>query len=127
MADVFAVGSTVVPNSVDLGRFRPGDRAQAKVAARLPADAPVVSFFGFLYPSKGFREFIRMAARVRERGVEATYLVVGGAVRGEEFFGTVAGRSLERAGLAHDYGSEAKRARRRAGTRGRRPLHPVHA
>src|SRR5919106_2157086 len=109
VAEVFDVGSAVVPNSVDLDRFRPGDRAEAKAAVGLPADLPVVSFFGFIYPSKGFREFIEAAARLRDRGVEASYLIVGGAVRGEEFFKTVVGRGLQLADLTRDYESEAKR------------------
>src|SRR5919106_3471206 len=109
VAEVFDVGSAVVPNSVDLDRFRPGDRAEAKAAVGLPADLPVVSFFGFIYPSKGFREFIEAAARLREQGVEASYLIVGGAVRGEEFFRTVVGRSLQLADLTRDYESEAKK------------------
>ncbi len=108
VAGVFGVGSRVVPNSVDLERFRPGDPERAKAAIGLPADRPVVSFFGFIYPSKGFREFIQAAARLRERGVEAGYLVVGGAVRGEEFFKTVVGRSLQLVDLTRDYESEAK-------------------
>src|SRR5919106_4162511 len=108
VGDVFGVGSTVVPNSVDLERFRPGDHSAAKAALGLRADLPVVSFFGFIYPSKGFREFIEAAARLRQRGVEASYLIVGGAVRGEEFFKTVVGRSLQLADLTRDYESEAK-------------------
>jgi glycosyltransferase involved in cell wall biosynthesis len=68
----------------------------------------VISFFGFIYPSKGFREFIEVAARLRDRGVEARYLVVGGAVRGQEFFRTVVGRSAQLADLTRDYESEAK-------------------
>ena len=108
VAEVFGVGSTVVPNSVDLQRFRPGDRSAARAALGLPADLPVVSFFGFIYPSKGFREFIEAAARLRERGLDASYLVVGGAVRGQEFFRTVVGRSLQLADLTRDYESEAK-------------------
>src|SRR5690348_5241434 len=56
VAEVFDVDSMVVPNSVDLRRFRPGDCAAARAALDLPADVPVVSFFGFIYPSKGFRE-----------------------------------------------------------------------
>jgi len=108
VAEVFDVGSTVVPNSVDLHRFRPGDREAARVALGLPSNVPVVSFFGFIYPSKGFREFIEVAARLRERGVAASYLVVGGAVRGQEFFRTVVGRSLQAVDLTRDYESEAK-------------------
>lgn len=109
VADVFGVGSAVVPNSVDLARFRPGDRAEAKAAVGLDAERPVVSFFGFIYPSKGFREFIEAAAKLREEGVDANYLIVGGAVRGEEFFKTVVGRGLQLADLTRDYESEAKK------------------
>ena len=108
VANVFGVGSTVVPNSVDLERFRPGDPASAKSALGLPADRPVVSYFGFIYPSKGFREFIEAAARLRDRGLDASYLIVGGAVRGEEFFRTLVGRSLQLADLTRNYESEAK-------------------
>lgn len=109
VGDVFGVGSAIVPNSVDLERFRPGDSAAAKVALGLPPDRPSVSFFGFIYPSKGFREFIEAAAALRERGLDASFLIVGGAVRGEAFFRTVVGRSLQLADLTRDYESEAKR------------------
>ncbi len=109
VADVFGVGSTVVPNSVDLDRFRPADQEAAKEALGLPSSRPVVSYFGFIYPSKGFREFIEAAALLRERGLEASYLIVGGAVRGEEFFRTMVGRTLQLADLTRDYESEAKR------------------
>jgi glycosyltransferase involved in cell wall biosynthesis len=108
VGDVFGVGSTVVPNSVDLERFRPGDQDAAKAALDLPRTRPVVSYFGFIYPSKGFREFIEAAALLRDRGLDASYLIVGGAVRGEEFFRTVIGRSLQLADLTRDYESEAK-------------------
>ena len=108
VAEVFDVGSTVVPNSVDLQRFRPGDREAARAALGLRSDLPVVSFFGFIYPSKGFHEFIEVAGRLRDRGIDASYLVVGGAVRGQEFFRTVVGRSLQLVDLTRDYESEAK-------------------
>ena len=107
VAGVFGVGSTVVPNSVDLQRFRPGEPEQAKAALGLPKDRPVVSYFGFIYPSKGFREFIEAAASLRDEGLDASYLIVGGAVRGQEFFQTVVGRSLQLADLTRDYESEA--------------------
>src|SRR5437588_3677702 len=108
VAGVFAVGSTVVPNSVDLERFRPEDKSRAKRALDLPADRPVVSYFGFIYPSKGFREFIKAAARLRDGGFDARFLIVGGAVRGEEFFRTIVGRGLQLADLTRDYETEAK-------------------
>jgi glycosyltransferase involved in cell wall biosynthesis len=106
---VFSVGATVVPNSVDLERFRPGDAEAAKRVLGLPDARPVVSYFGFIYPSKGFREFIKAAARLHDEGHDARYLIVGGAVRGEEFFRTVVGRGLQLADLTRDYETEAKR------------------
>lgn len=108
VATVFDVGSEVVPNSVDLERFSPGDDAAAKLTVGLDPERPVVSYFGFIYPSKGFREFIRAAARLRERGLDASYLVVGGAVRGEEFFRTLVGRGLQLVDLTRNYEDEAK-------------------
>jgi glycosyltransferase involved in cell wall biosynthesis len=108
VAEVFGVEAHVIPNSVDLQRFRPADAESAKAAIELPRNRPVVSYFGFLYPSKGFREFIAAAARLREAGLDARYLIVGGAVRGEEFFRTVIGRSLQLADLTRDYEAEAK-------------------
>jgi glycosyltransferase involved in cell wall biosynthesis len=115
VASVFGIRSTVVPNSVDLDRFRPGRPEEAKSELGLPSDRPVVSFFGFIYPSKGFREFIRAAALLRERGIDASYLIVGGAVRGEEFFRTAIGRGLQLADLTRNYESEAKSLVRRLG------------
>src|SRR5207253_8701025 len=91
-----------------LERFRPGESDAAKRRLGLAPGVPVVSFFGFIYPSKGFREFIEAAARLRRAGVDANYLIVGGAVRGEEFFRTLVGRSLQAADLTRDYESEAK-------------------
>src|SRR5205085_375585 len=82
VAGVFGVGSTVVPNSVDLQRFRPGDPEQAKAALGLPSDRPGVSYSGFTYPSKGLREFIEGAPRLPDPGVDASYVTGGGAVRG---------------------------------------------
>jgi glycosyltransferase involved in cell wall biosynthesis len=108
VAGVFGVGSNVVPNSVDLSRFEPGDKHAAKLALELDPELPVVSYFGFIYPSKGFREFIEAAAKLRDRGHDASYLIVGGAVRGEEFFQTLVGRSLQLADLTRNYESEAK-------------------
>jgi glycosyltransferase involved in cell wall biosynthesis len=105
---VSSTSSTVVPNSVDLERFEPGDQEAAKAVLDLPLSRPVVSYFGFVYPSKGFREFIEAAALLRDRGLEASYLIVGGAVRGQEFFQTVVGRGLQLADLTRDYESEAK-------------------
>jgi glycosyltransferase involved in cell wall biosynthesis len=108
IARLWDVPADVIPNSVALDRFHPGDSAVARAACGLPPDRPIVSYFGFVYPSKGFREFIRAAALMHERGVEATFLIVGGGVRSSAFFRSPLGRTLELLGLARDYEAEAR-------------------
>ena len=108
VAGSFAVDSVVVPNSVDLAFFRADGDAATPEQIGPDQDKPVVAYFGFLYPSKGFEEFIRAAAQLRERGVDALYLIVGGAVRSETFFSTPLGLLLRVLGLAHNFEEEAK-------------------
>lgn len=108
VASAFDVGAEVIPNTVDLDRFRPGDTRGAKEELGYDPERPIVAFFGFVYPSKGYREFIQAAALLHARGVEATYLIVGGDVRGEEFFSTTLGKSLVMLGLTRNYEHEAK-------------------
>lgn len=110
VAASFSVGSHVIPNPVDLATFRPGDAATAKRNLGLPPERPVVSFFGFLYPAKGYRDFLVAASLIRSRGIDAHFLVVGGAVRGRDFFASRLGRTLERTGLAEDYEEDAQRS-----------------
>ena len=108
VARVFAVDAEIVPNAIDLGVFAPGDATEARAAAGLDPGRPVVSYFGFLYPAKGFNEFIEAAATVHERAPTATFLIVGGGVRKREFFRTPTGRLLELLDLAPDYESRAR-------------------
>jgi glycosyltransferase involved in cell wall biosynthesis len=104
----FGVTGAVVANPVDLRRFAPADVAEAKTRLGLDPDRPVVAFFGFLYASKGYREFLQAAGLVRRRGIEATYLVVGGAVRSAAYFKSSTGRTLERLGIAQDFETDAR-------------------
>ncbi len=115
VARLWDVPAIVVPNAVDLARFHPGDTRAARAAADLPIDRPVVSYFGYIYPSKGFHEFVAAASLIRERGPATTYLVVGGGVRGDAFFRSPAGVVLELLGLAHDHEAEARALVREAG------------
>ena len=103
----FGVDAEIIPNSVDLDHFRPGDPDVARRELALPAGRPVVTFLGFLYPSKGFRDFIVAASLLNERGLDATYLIVGGPVRGTEFFNSALGRVAGAFGLARDYARDA--------------------
>ncbi len=108
VAAAWGLPATIVPNSVDTDRFSPGDRAAARAALGLGAGGSIVTYVGFLYPAKGFRELLGAAALLRARGVEATTLIVGGGVRGARFFRTPAGRAAQLLGLAHDYQAEAR-------------------
>jgi glycosyltransferase involved in cell wall biosynthesis len=107
VARSFGVDAQIIPNSVDLERFRPDDPNVARRELALPAGRPVVTFLGFLYPSKGFRDFIVAASLLTEQGLDATFLVVGGPVRGAEFFNSVLGRAAGALGLARDYARDA--------------------
>ncbi len=118
VARVFDVGSEIVPNSVDLQRFRPGDAVEAKREAEIDHTRATVAYFGFIYPSKGFEDFIRAAALLKSRGGSAEYLIVGGPVRGEEFFSTRIGSMLEWLGLVEDYDHRAKRLVAKLGLEG---------
>jgi glycosyltransferase involved in cell wall biosynthesis len=109
IASVWKVPACVVPNSVEVDQFRPGDPQAARAKLALEPDRPVVAYFGFLYPSKGFREFIRAASNLRSEGVEATYLIVGSGVRGDDFFQSAVGRTLQLLDLARDYNAEARK------------------
>lgn len=93
----------VVFNSVDLVRFRPGDIHDAKVLVGLDADVPVVAFFGFLYPLKGYREFIEAAEVAVRRGVQARFLLIGGGVRDVHWFRSFKGRTLGMLGFVQDH------------------------
>ena len=109
IARLWDVPARVIPNSVEIDRFRPGDTRVARAELDLPLDRPVVAYFGFLYPSKGFREFIRAASLMHERGIAATYLIVGGGVRSDEFFRTPLGAVLQLLDLARNYDAEARK------------------
>jgi glycosyltransferase involved in cell wall biosynthesis len=108
VAASFDVDATVIPNAVDLNRFRPASAERARRSLGLSEASIIISYFGFLYPSKGYGDFVEAAKLVRERGFEATYLIVGGPVRSTAFFKTPFGRALNIAGLAFDHQREAE-------------------
>jgi glycosyltransferase involved in cell wall biosynthesis len=107
VAASFKAKAEIIPNGVDLAHFHPGDHGFAKRELGLRENLPVVTFLGFLYPSKGFRDFIVAASLLNRRGVCAQFLIVGGPVRGAEFFNSRLGRAAGAIGLARDFGAEA--------------------
>jgi glycosyltransferase involved in cell wall biosynthesis len=108
VARSFGVGSDVVFNSVDLDRFAPSESQPAKRALSLPAERTTIAYFGFIYPSKGFTDLVEAAAALKRTGVKATYLIIGGGVRGAEFFSSATGKTAERAGLLLDHERNAR-------------------
>ncbi|MDE2566280.1 MAG: glycosyltransferase, partial [Burkholderiales bacterium] len=68
----------VVGNGVDLQRFQPLPRAQARQALGLPPDAPVLVGVGGLVERKGFHRVIALLPALRERCPGLRYLIVGG-------------------------------------------------
>ena len=69
----------VVGNGVDLDKFNPLPRAEARNALGLPADVPVLVTVGALVERKGFHRVIELMPALRDRYPGLVYLVVGGS------------------------------------------------
>ena len=68
----------VVGNGVDLKKFSPLPRAEARRALGLPEDAPILVSVGGLVERKGFHRVIDLLPALRKRFPGLLYLVVGG-------------------------------------------------
>jgi glycosyltransferase involved in cell wall biosynthesis len=69
----------VVGNGVDIQKFSPLPRAEARRALELPADAPVLVTVGALVERKGFHRVIELLPALRRRFPGLSYLIVGGS------------------------------------------------
>lgn len=69
---------TVIPNGVDAERFRPGDRAAARVACGLPPDAAVVLTVAGVYADKGQHTLLEVLPGLVARHPRLLYVVLGG-------------------------------------------------
>jgi glycosyltransferase involved in cell wall biosynthesis len=69
----------VIPNGVDLSRFRPEPGAAASVRAQLEVGeaTPLIGLVGRFHPQKDHRTFIAAAARLGERFPEARFVLLG--------------------------------------------------
>ena len=70
----------LVPNGIDVDRFRPADPAERqslRERLRLPGDLPVLLFVGFFSPDKQPRLLFDAWQRLRQRGLETTVVFVG--------------------------------------------------
>jgi len=68
----------VVGNGVDLERFQPVDRIQARHNLGLPPDAPVLVSVGGLCERKGFHRVVACLPALRAQSLDVHLLVVGG-------------------------------------------------
>jgi len=91
----------VIPNGVDLERFR---EETPPVPIRrelgLPADAPLVAIFARLAPWKGHPVFLDAAARLVAGGSKAHFLIVGDAAFDDPAYGEGLKERAARLGLA---------------------------
>ncbi len=76
------VESRVIPNGVDLGTFRPGDRARARAMLNIPAHARVILFTGYGIRRNIWKDYETMRAaisRVAEelRGENVLFIGLG--------------------------------------------------
>jgi glycosyltransferase involved in cell wall biosynthesis len=69
----------VVGNGVDLDKFQPLPRAEARAALGLPADAQVLITVGALVERKGFHRVIELLPALRREHPGLIYLAVGGS------------------------------------------------
>jgi D-inositol-3-phosphate glycosyltransferase len=68
----------IVPLGVETAFFSPGDRAQARRAAGLPRDVPLLLSVGRIQPLKGFDVAVRALALLEDRLPDAHLVVIGG-------------------------------------------------
>ncbi|HRO60946.1 MAG TPA: glycosyltransferase, partial [Burkholderiaceae bacterium] len=70
--------TTVIGNGVDLKRFTPVDKAEARRRLGIGEDATVIIGVGNLVPLKGFQRVIPLLPALREKHPKLLYLIVGG-------------------------------------------------
>lgn len=83
-----------VPNGCDAAIFHPGDRAAARAALALPADAQIVSYVGRLVPEKGLRELLDALAQLRDSHPRLHAVLVGDGPMREELAQRIAQQQL---------------------------------
>lgn len=66
-----------IPNGCDASIFHPADRAEARRALDLPADAEVVTYVGRLVSEKGLRELLAAAGALRASRPRLQLVLVG--------------------------------------------------
>jgi glycosyltransferase involved in cell wall biosynthesis len=90
----------VIPNGVDVGRFRPRPaRDDLRAELNLPPGTPTVAIVAALRPEKQHELFLRVAARTQKRVPGARFLIVGDGPRRQELEALSASLGLDTAAI----------------------------
>ncbi len=73
------VRSVTISNGVDVSRFQPAWRSEARERLNLPKDRRIVLSVGRLVENKGYHLIVEALAILREQGAEIPYLVIVGS------------------------------------------------
>jgi D-inositol-3-phosphate glycosyltransferase len=68
----------LIPSAVNVQRFHPVDRAEARRVLGIDADGPIVGYVGRMLPRKDVRNVVRAAALLRDLPEPVRLLLVGG-------------------------------------------------
>lgn len=71
---------SVIGNGVDLAKFAPVDKIEARHRLGIAEDAVVLIGVGNLIPTKGFHRIVPLLPALREKHPKLVYLIVGGGV-----------------------------------------------
>lgn len=70
---------SVVPNGVDIKKFKPREKMEARRELGLPLDKKIILSIGGLVPRKGFHKVIGVLPKIKEKIPDVIYVIVGGA------------------------------------------------
>ena len=84
---------SLIPNGVDIDKFRPIPQHEAQSRLNLPVDRPLVLAVGNLQELKGFHLLVDAIPRIRERFPDVLLVIVGGALScGKDYTGVIEDR-----------------------------------
>ena len=67
----------VIPNGIDLKHFPFNDELESSESAIKLHNLPVIGTYGTLLESKGQRDFLQAISKLKERGIDAEFLIMG--------------------------------------------------
>ena len=74
----------LIRNGIDVTRFIPGDKAEARNRFSLPQGAPVIGMIAHLIPWKGHDVFLAAAEKIQAKFPAAQFVIIGRDLFGEQ-------------------------------------------